>query len=170
MEVYTPMFEHMLTASHTTKTALNGKAFHLLGFDLLFDSSGKAWLLEVNDNPSLDIFHTTDFMGGGGPKVQSKVDLEVKKCALGNSIKIAKMTEDKRVAKTEFSCYTRLCRADFSSPALSIFRQLRELFYSLCLIKNKKFITSGQFERILVKSQLVSEHKDIKKTDLHILM
>jgi tubulin polyglutamylase TTLL11 len=80
------------------KTKVDGKAFHLLGFDVMFDSSGKAWLLEINDNPSLDIYHTTDYMGGGGPKVISKVDLEVKSIALGNAIKLAKMSPSKRAA------------------------------------------------------------------------
>lgn len=94
------MIGHLVTAAQTetgnSKTTLTGKAFHLLGFDLLFEKSGKAWLLEINDNPSLDIFHSTDYMGGGGPKTTSVVDLEIKKCAVANAIKIAKMSEKKR--------------------------------------------------------------------------
>jgi hypothetical protein len=53
----------------------------------------KAWLLEVNDNPSMDIFHeASDYMGGGGYKELSKVDLYVKQQALGDAIRIAKMS------------------------------------------------------------------------------
>ena len=87
MEVYAPMIKHMLLASKiqtgSQKSQISGKAFQILGFDLLFDVTGKAWLLEINDNPSLDVFHTTDYMGGGGPKILSKVDLEVKMLAVG---------------------------------------------------------------------------------------
>ena len=64
----------------------------------MFDKSGKSWLLEINDNPSLDIFHSTDYMGGGGPKNISIVDLEVKSLALASAIKIVKMSRAKRAA------------------------------------------------------------------------
>ncbi len=96
------MIEHLFNAAQVqtgnSKTKIEGKAFHLLGFDLMFDKSGKSWLLEINDNPSLDIFHSTDYMGGGGPKNISKVDLEVKSLALSSAIKIAKMSRAKRAA------------------------------------------------------------------------
>ena len=35
----------------------NGKCFHVLGFDILLDSELKPWLLEINNNPSLNIHH-----------------------------------------------------------------------------------------------------------------
>jgi hypothetical protein len=35
---------------------ITGKPFQILGFDLLLDSNLKAWVLEVNDHPSLNIY------------------------------------------------------------------------------------------------------------------
>ena len=37
-----------------------GLPFQILGFDMMIDSSLKVWLLEINDNPSLDIVFETD--------------------------------------------------------------------------------------------------------------
>jgi D-alanine-D-alanine ligase-like ATP-grasp enzyme len=36
-----------------------------MGFDMLIDSNLNAWLLEINDHPSLNIYLEKDFMGGG---------------------------------------------------------------------------------------------------------
>jgi tubulin polyglutamylase TTLL11 len=106
----------------------------------MFDKTGKSWLLEINDNPSLDIFHSTDYMGGGGPKNISKVDLEVKSLALSSAIKIAKMSESKRTSFEEGYSYIKIF---YQTAAVVNFNKLRELFYSVCLIKNRTYITSG---------------------------
>ena len=33
-----------------------GKVYQIFGFDILLDENYKAWLLEINDHPSLDVF------------------------------------------------------------------------------------------------------------------
>jgi len=35
----------------------------VLGFDILLDEKLNAWLLEINDHPSLNIFLDKEFMG-----------------------------------------------------------------------------------------------------------
>jgi len=46
----------------------------------LLDKDLKAWILEINDHPSFNIFYSKEFMGSK-PKdeILSKVDLYVKK-------------------------------------------------------------------------------------------
>ena len=34
--------------------------FHILGFDLMIDSKFKAWVLEINHSPSLNIYFSKD--------------------------------------------------------------------------------------------------------------
>lgn len=34
----------------------NSKVFHILGLDVLIDKKNNAWLMEINSNPSLNIF------------------------------------------------------------------------------------------------------------------
>jgi hypothetical protein len=40
-----------------------GKMYQVFGFDVLLDENYKAWLLEINDHPSLDIYLCKEVMG-----------------------------------------------------------------------------------------------------------
>ena len=55
MEIYAPLIENKVTALNN-KMEITCKPFQILGFDLLLDCNLKAWLLEVNDHPSLNIY------------------------------------------------------------------------------------------------------------------
>ena len=59
---------------------------------MLIDSDLRAWLLEINDNPSLYIYLEKDYMGGGVEKEISQVDLDVKSLVVADAIKLAKRT------------------------------------------------------------------------------
>ena len=41
----------------------NSKVFHILGLDILIDKKHHAWLMEINSNPSLNIFLERDIPG-----------------------------------------------------------------------------------------------------------
>jgi tubulin polyglutamylase TTLL11 len=38
------------------------KPFHIIGFDIMLDEDRKAWLIEINNNPSLNINFEQGFM------------------------------------------------------------------------------------------------------------
>jgi hypothetical protein len=59
MEIYGPLIENQVTALSNTME-ITGKPFQILGFDLLIDRDLKAWILEVNDHPSLNIYFDTN--------------------------------------------------------------------------------------------------------------
>jgi D-alanine-D-alanine ligase-like ATP-grasp enzyme len=40
-----------------------GKIYQIFGFDILIDEKLKAWLLEVNDYPSMNIYSCKESMG-----------------------------------------------------------------------------------------------------------
>lgn len=48
------------------------KVFHVLGLDILIDKKCKAWLMEINANPSLNIFLERE-VPGGAPGETEKV-------------------------------------------------------------------------------------------------
>ena len=55
MEVYGPLIEQSILAQSGV-ASVKGRPFQIIGFDLLIDNNLKAWLLEINTSPSLNIF------------------------------------------------------------------------------------------------------------------
>lgn len=54
-----------------------GRCFHILGVDVMLDSDGIPWILEINANPSLNIEATSETKRTGEFTV-SPIDLHVK--------------------------------------------------------------------------------------------
>ena len=66
---------------------MNGKCFHVLGFDILLDSNNKPWLLEVNANPSFNIEHEVyDCKTGKTVTDESPLDKYVKSKVIEDAI------------------------------------------------------------------------------------
>ena len=80
-------------------------------------------------------------MGGGMPTSLSPVDLSIKKTCLGDAIKIAKMSEKKRQELNNYKTYIKIFNEE--NQTTSEFNKMKQIFYSLCLIKNKKYLTNG---------------------------
>ncbi len=54
------MLQHNLKVLSSQE--IKSTPFQILGLDLLIDEELKAWVLEINDNPSLDIYFDQLFM------------------------------------------------------------------------------------------------------------
>ena len=52
--------------SKDDKNIQNSKVFHILGLDILIDKKHHAWLMEINSNPSLNIFLEREVPGSNG--------------------------------------------------------------------------------------------------------
>jgi transketolase len=69
----------------------NAKVFHILGLDILIDKKNNAWLMEINSNPSLNIFLERDVIGstdGTTEKVLQELDKHVKAKVVTEAIRI----------------------------------------------------------------------------------
>jgi len=67
------------------------KAFHVLGLDVLIDKKFNAWLMEINSNPSLNIFLERDIPGaieGATEKILQELDKHVKAQVVTEAIRI----------------------------------------------------------------------------------
>jgi tubulin polyglutamylase TTLL11 len=72
-----PFLLYNFKAAFQNKTS-EAKCFHILGFDILIDENGKAWILEVNSNPSLNPEHEVLGKDGKPTHELSPVDEYVK--------------------------------------------------------------------------------------------
>ena len=51
------MIKHQQIQSISKDDEIKGKPFQIFGFDILIDSDLKAWVLEINDHPSLSVIN-----------------------------------------------------------------------------------------------------------------
>ena len=121
------------------RAAPNGQSFLILGVDILIDTNLKAWLLEVNDNPSLYIYLEKDYMGGGVAKEVSRVDLDVKAEVVADAIELAKRSSFPDI----FKSYKKLASTDDEAPGpvQANASKLFHLFGRITQIKDKKHLT-----------------------------
>ena len=60
------MLQHRTASAWPSNSKMQeakGRAYQIFGFDILLDEDYKAWLLEINDHPSLDIYMCNQAMG-----------------------------------------------------------------------------------------------------------
>ena len=72
----------------TLSETLESSLFQIIGFDVLIDDDGKAWLLEINNCPSMNISFETGFMGNKTSE-PSPIDHEIKYPLMRGSLVIA---------------------------------------------------------------------------------
>ena len=156
-------------SEHGVKGVLPGKAFHVLGLDILIDQNLKAWLLEMNDNPSLYIYLEKDYMGGGVEKEISRVDLEVKSTVVADAIMLAKRSTTEEWPAT-FRSYRRLCGLQDvdDSPVIHSSTQLMKLFTELCQIKDRKHLTLSGITNKLANRPSIQQYQ-LTKPELTVL-
>jgi hypothetical protein len=88
--------------AHNLKNSFGGKSnlikgdvFHVFGFDVLLDEQLKAWILEINEYPSFNIYFETE--GEEDENIMSQVDLHVKKNVMNDALKIAILQDKKNI-------------------------------------------------------------------------
>jgi len=74
------MLSNMIDHVSGPQEKFAGKAFQIFGFDILLDHNLKAWILEINDHPSFNIYFDNEFMNSKpeDEKILSFVDLHSK--------------------------------------------------------------------------------------------
>jgi hypothetical protein len=159
LSVYAPMIEHGLSVASNCKP-VEGKFFQILGFDVLPDENLNCYLLEINDHPSLDIYLEKDYMGGGGLKTLSQIDLYVKKMVLEDTIILAKKSRETILSKDRYKSLFRIMPyGEASAKAAAVYETLsvaRNLYYKVASIKSKATITSSNFEKLINQSHSIS--------------
>ena len=120
--------------------AVKGQCFHVFGFDILLDSKRKAWLLEINDHPSMSIIcckNDRQYIDARGHKSNcsheecpvSKTDLYVKAMLNSDVLRLLRVDFDERPQK--FGTLTRVFPHELADDVYSTFSKLRYFFLRL---------------------------------------
>ena len=111
-----PFVNYYHKATINPKT-FKAKCFHIIGFDVLIDSKLNAWLLEINNNPSLNILNESDaHMSGRSSHDINPVDLYIKSRVVENAIKL-RIKNDETIKSTDIfnDFYTKIVDGDCSA-------------------------------------------------------
>ena len=128
------------------------KCFQIIGIDVLLTEDCKAWLLEINANPSLRVDFESEISPGVMQSTPSPLDFFVKTRVVEDGILISRMKKSQQMGLLEFNSYEKLfpCDYDFLFCA-DLFMELKLLFSSYTEIKNPLVVPSGKFRRIYQK-------------------
>ena len=161
MEIYGPMIEQQIT-NITGRQELSGKPFQILGFDLLIDRNLKAWILEVNDHPSLDIYFDNSMSMQKSKKTDDdicEVDLFVKSRLVHDTILLAKKSRDTLSGLQQFKSLAKVhpIEREDGEDMYSLVCNLRQVFLNITPIRNKSQVSAQMFEKLFNKREIKSK-------------
>lgn len=151
-----------------SKTSLNADLskinwFQLIGIDIMLDQNCKAWLMEINANPSLNMFLERQNEKGEYEKTLCELDKYLKTLIIDDAIKI--MRSKKPLDDT--GCWMKILPTE--NPEINqfyVWERARQVFELLAGIKKTEYITASQFQKLgrfpeLTRTNFVKAHYDI---------
>jgi tubulin polyglutamylase TTLL11 len=143
--------------------------FHILGVDVLLTQDCRAWLLEINANPSLRIDFEQEVKPGVMQSFPSELDRYVKTKVVEDAIKIAVMKKREQIALDQFESYERIIPGNGELGECSdVLMKIFHVFSGLTDIKNPSVVPLGKFRKIFqkVRGRLA---KEIVSADFDII-
>lgn len=145
----------------------NPRCYQILGLDILIDDNWNCWLMEVNANPSLNVYNDKELPNGDIEQTLSEIDKYVKSNLLADTFALmstAPLYHQK--GQKEFPEDVKFYKA--ASPVecgslklvvppegeespyedLYLYSKAEEIFEFLAGQKSYDFITSSQFQRL----------------------
>jgi tubulin polyglutamylase TTLL11 len=121
------------------------RCFQIFGFDILVDKKLKAWLLEVNANPSLNMYLDKELPNGDLERTLCDLDKYLKSMVMQDAIQIVKS----RSSPDAYGCYEKILPSKSSFyDQFYIWEEARKIFERLGGVKSPEFISSSQFQRL----------------------
>ena len=109
---------------------------------MLVDKKLRAWLMEVNANPSLNMFLERELPSGESEKTLSELDKYVKTLVIADALRIVKSKEPRE----RVGCFERILpRGDAVYEKYFIWEEARKVFEKLGGVKSPEFLSSSQF-------------------------
>ena len=126
-----------------------GDCFQILGFDIFIDRQLKAWVLEINDHPSLNILATRE--GAKGlEKEPSEVDKYIKVKVVGDAIKLMskKKYKNDRSQIDKSGCWHRILPSVDMEGEFESFIKAKYIFERLLNRKGAKQMSLSAFSKL----------------------
>jgi len=143
----------------------DGKCFQVLGVDILIDQDLKPWLLEINNNPSLNIEHDTE-VAKSGPI--SPVDLVVKSKVVEDAILLARKKPEKLIELEEFNSYEKVFNGnEAETEGMEIIDKILEIYGKLSGFKFRENLSATKFVKLAAVP--VVANSGVNRQDLDIL-
>ena len=135
--------------------------------DVLIDENLNAWLLEVNANPSLNVYTDKELPNGDIEQTLSELDKFVKTSLLSDVIKVVTTPNEHHKSLQELGCLQKILPIDNGSlDELYLYSYAEKMFEILAGQKSYDFITSSQFQKLskypgLTNAHILKAHYDI---------
>jgi len=119
----------------------NIKCFQIIGIDIMLDEDCNAWLMEINANPSMNMYLEKQNIYGGKEKILSELDKHLKTTILQDAFHIVRSKEIMGYGWFE----QILPVEDKSFNRFYIWEEVRQIFHKLGGIKQPDQLTASQF-------------------------
>ena len=119
------------------------RCFQIFGFDILVDSKLKAWLLEVNANPSMNMYLDKELPNGDLERTLCYLDKHLKSMVMQDAVNIVKS----KTSPDSYGCFEKIHLNSYYDQ-FYIWEDARKIFERLGGIKSPEFISSSQFQRL----------------------
>ena len=140
---------------------------------MLIDRDLKAWILEVNDHPSLNIYFDSSVTMEHQVMTDADicpVDFRVKSMLVQDTILLAKKSREAVCSLVNFNSLSKIHPAQGESESqidlYAVVRNLRQIFYSITPIKNKSQVSAQMFEKLFLKP--VVKNCGLQKIDMSL--
>ena len=138
----------------------NPRCFQILGLDILVDEAWNCWLLEVNANPSLNVYNDRELPNGDIEQTLSEIDKYIKSKVVADTLSLLSTAPIFQSSKRQDDVpnfYKSKCMAECGSLKLILppedspyeemylYSKAEMIFEHLAGQKSYDFITSNQF-------------------------
>ena len=121
------------------------RVFQIFGFDILIDKKLKVWLLEINANPSLNMYIDKELPNGDLERTLWDLDKYLKSMVMQDAINIIKAKDSPDV----YGWFEKILPSkDPFYEQFYIWEEARKIFERLGGVKSPEFISSSQFQRL----------------------
>lgn len=125
------------------------RSFQILGLDVLIDEKLHVWLVELNANPSLNVYTDTTLPNGDIEQNLSELDKYIKTNLLSDCLKIITLSLEQEKEPQEMGSLSKILPSEEDElEDLYIYCYLESLFEFLSGSKHYDFLTITQFQRI----------------------